>query len=298
MAIELELKLALPADMHDDFRALDLLAGSIENRQALTNTYFDTPDLQLRQARIALRIRRQGDRIIQTLKTSGSSHGGLHDRQEWEWDLPEAALNLDLVQKQLPHLEVDWSQVSTLFDTNFERDSWMIETVNSSIELVLDNGHVKHEDQTDAISEIELELKEGDASELFVVAEIMADSLPLRISQISKAARGYRLLKGATMPTQTVSDNGLDALTRLQDLLEWFEFSHDEAAVTPMIEALGEVRELMPEPFRLELQPLFDNTITELKESPDVQTAKTQLWDRALCQALLRISAYLYLNRQ
>lgn len=298
MPTELELKLSLPANLHDDFRALDLLAGGIEDEQELYNAYFDTPDQQLHQARIALRIRKSGERFIQTLKTRGSNDGGLHDRQEWEWEIPQAALNIDLVRQQMPDTNFCWDKLAVLFETDFSRAAWMIETVNSSIEVVLDSGMVKHKGHVDAISEVELELKDGKPEELFTIAEILTDSLPLRICLISKAQRGYRLLHGAPMPQQVESDTCLQALTALQNLIEWFEYTADSAAILPLTSALTQLQQLLPGPFHLDIRPQLVTMAEKLTTTTDTQVAQLLLWDREFCQALLRISAYLYLNKQ
>lgn len=297
MPTELELKLSLPANLHDDFRALDMLAGGIEDEQELYNAYFDTPDQQLHQASIALRIRQHGERFIQTLKTRGSSDGGMHDRQEWEWDIPQAQLDLDLVRQQMPDANIDWNKLDVLFETDFSRGAWMIETVNSSIEVVLDSGKVKHGDKTDNLSEVELELKEGETEELFTIAEIFTDSLPLRIGLISKAQRGYRLLHGATMPEQVEPENCLQALTALQNLMEWFDYTDDSAAIPLLTNALKQLQQLIPGPFHLDIRPQLISMTEELNETKNVEAAQALLWNREFCQALLRISAYLYLNK-
>ncbi|MFY0099724.1 CYTH domain-containing protein, partial [Acinetobacter baumannii] len=49
-----------------------------------TGTYFDTPELLLRQNEAGLRVRRTGNEYIQTLKAGGGVSGGLHQRNEWE----------------------------------------------------------------------------------------------------------------------------------------------------------------------------------------------------------------------
>ena len=62
-------------------------------RHELLNQYFDTPARDLAQAKVALRIRRDGDDIIQTLKTRGHSVAGLSERNEYDWPLSKAKLD-------------------------------------------------------------------------------------------------------------------------------------------------------------------------------------------------------------
>src|SRR5690606_9326379 len=63
-------------------------------RHELLNQYFDTPERELAQAKVALRLRRDGDQLIQTLKSRGQSVAGLSERNEWDWYLDKAKLDL------------------------------------------------------------------------------------------------------------------------------------------------------------------------------------------------------------
>jgi inorganic triphosphatase YgiF len=63
-------------------------------RRELMNQYFDTPERDLAQAKVALRLRKDGDEVIQTLKTRGQSVAGLSERNEYDWKLPKAKLDV------------------------------------------------------------------------------------------------------------------------------------------------------------------------------------------------------------
>ncbi|UTW10591.1 CYTH domain-containing protein [Marinobacterium rhizophilum] len=209
MAREVELKLSLDPQQALALRALPWL-GEPEpgGSRPLHNQYFDTPDRLLAQHRVALRIREQDGRYIQTLKTRGSSQGGLHQRNEWEWDLPEPALDYTLLST------ADWPEalqstaiqrrIVPAFRTDFERTTWMLrESAHGGepvlIELVLDQGEVTATAAgvSTALCELELELKQGTAPDLYRVAMQLAQSVPVLVSDISKAERGYRLLGAA-----------------------------------------------------------------------------------------------------
>ncbi|MFH7391267.1 CYTH domain-containing protein, partial [Pseudomonas syringae group genomosp. 7] len=60
---------------------------SVWDRVDLSNLYFDTPEGELAQDKVALRIRRDGDQIIQPMMTRGQSVGGLSERNEYNWGL-------------------------------------------------------------------------------------------------------------------------------------------------------------------------------------------------------------------
>lgn len=204
--METELKLLIaPADVAA-FRRLALLKQWATARPAtrlLRNTHFDTPDLLLKNHGMALRVRRVGRGAIQTLKADDQVASGLHQRQEWETRVaglqPDLAPLLALVgagsiwEKVLcaPGLAQD---LAPIFDGEIRRTTWMLRLPQGAVvELVLDQGELRHGDAREPISEVELELKAGDAGVLFKLALQLQEQLPLRIGNLSKAARGYAL---------------------------------------------------------------------------------------------------------
>ena len=88
----------------------------------LLNQYFDTPERELSAARVALRLRRDGEAIIQTLKCRGTSVAGLSERNEHEWQLDKVKLDLKKLDDscwpaQLANL--DKKTIKPLFTTDF-----------------------------------------------------------------------------------------------------------------------------------------------------------------------------------
>jgi triphosphatase len=210
MEYEIELKLLTSENAGEVIETKllpQLNASVIQDTLVLTNHYFDTPDRMLRQHDIGLRIRGNNQKFEQTLKTSGKSIGGLHQR-------PEYNVQLDALIKQnfeIPKLKLfplsAWpktidvnelqTKIETLFSTHFERKVYLLEFSNGDIvELVWDLGEVRSGNKSAPICEIELELKKGNTKALFDLAKRIVGLLPTSIGTDSKAARGYNLRDG------------------------------------------------------------------------------------------------------
>ena len=243
MAKEIELKLAIPAQAGELLKQHKVLqqAHSYDSKN-LQNIYFDTDDLELNKAKIALRVRKAGDRYIQTLKTSGSGSGGLHQRGEWEWPVKGPRLELDKIDPALWPEQLDThnlaERIKPVFETNFTRKKWLLsvshEHLSAEIELVQDLGAAIAGQQQDPISEIELELISGDTDLLFKVAHDLSDELPLIISNISKAVRGFRLIQPEKNYTRQPPIAGFDDIKGLikaaQHELDHFVLVRDQLA--------------------------------------------------------------------
>lgn len=208
MATEVELKLLInPADI-PRLRRHPLLkahaAGRARSRDLLS-IYFDTPDLTLRQQRVALRVRRIGARWVQTVKGGGGVRAGLHQRGEWEDEVAQDRPDLTKISDPSLHKLFSSTAVrdrlQAVFTTEFRRTTWALQWDNGdALELALDQGAVKSGGKTAPLCEIELELKQGDPARLFQTALELQQTIPLRLENVNKADRGYRLSQAATPP--------------------------------------------------------------------------------------------------
>ena len=198
--MEVELKLALAPKGPAALAQHPHLAAHTAHKQTLTNTYFDTPQGDLAKARIALRLRQVDGQVLQTVKTAGQGGGGLSQREEWEWQVAGPQLDLASLTK-LPPFQGELSGVidslTPQLSTDFTRHSWQLtETAQgqeSHIELVLDEGEIISGGYRTSICEAELELKGGEPQALWALALTLAEEVPLRPSDSSKASRGNAL---------------------------------------------------------------------------------------------------------
>lgn len=216
--MEVELKLLVApeqlarVDRHPAVRALRR-GGA--RKLALATIYFDTPEFELAASGIALRLRSDGRRWTQTLKAGGGAAAGLHAREELEWDLLGGDLNVALVE-DTPYAELFArhgiaARLGPVFRTEFERRVRTLAFPDGTLaELALDRGAIRAGEREAPISEVELELKAGDASRLFALARALARDIPLRLGQASKAERGYALARGRPAGPQKARPVALD----------------------------------------------------------------------------------------
>ncbi len=197
MPTETELKCRLqPQQVADLSALLDQLAQP-QGHSTLKNRYFDTPHSALANARAALRIREQDGQFEQTLKTRGSSQAGLQQRGEWNWSLNADQLDISLLQQD--EVAAHWpagvqaSELAEIFATDFNRQRWLWQKDNAQVEIVIDTGSVRAGSKTLPLCELELELQQGDAAVLWQLLQQLGAQVPLWLSDISKAERGYRL---------------------------------------------------------------------------------------------------------
>ena len=189
---ELELKFSLPLALQDK---LDDADANAWDRERVWSCYYDTPDGELTRARMAVRVRRHGERWLQTVKAEGA---GQFERYEWERaiDGPEphrdALPPADTEPGAIAHRS--FSLWRPLFETDFERRSRSIEpSPGLVIEIAQDIGELRCGDRTEAIREVELECLQGGRAEFFEWALDWAKALQACLLIPTKNERGLRL---------------------------------------------------------------------------------------------------------
>jgi len=196
-ASEVELKLEFdPADTAR-IASHPVLAAAKPEEQRLTSTYYDTPDSALHKAGVYLRVREIDGRFVQTVKAA-KNKTELLERLEWERQISSRMPELDQVAgTALEPLLTPKVRASLqpIFETRIRRAIYRIEHEGSDIEAAIDRGEIATRTYTRPISEIELELKQGERKELFRLARTLAETTPLRLEVKTKAERGYELLR-------------------------------------------------------------------------------------------------------
>ncbi|MBX6322410.1 MAG: CYTH and CHAD domain-containing protein, partial [Rhodospirillaceae bacterium] len=196
---EVELKLRLPPAEAPRLRRSPLLRG-IGGRPVtrhLRSVYYDTPDHALRRHDMALRVRDDGRRRVQTLKVPSGPSNGLHVYREIEcrvegpWPdlsrIDDEGLQAFFAANGVPGALVP------VFEAAVERVLRHVRLGDSAIEVAIDVGCLRAGGGERPICEAELELRHGRPARLFELALDLQDEAPVAIEPRTKAARGYAL---------------------------------------------------------------------------------------------------------
>ena len=194
---EIEIKLELSPATLPRLKKIPLLVApkGATRRSAEVSVYFDTDKHKLRKKGLMLRVRRIGNRYIQTIKATGRS--GLFERDEWESDLASAQPDLDLARGTALEPLIGRKfrrQLHSVFETRVARTVYPLSSSTGEIEFTVDRGTIAAGDRSAPLCEIELELKRGSQAELFNVARELMQAVPARLEFRSKSQRGYELL--------------------------------------------------------------------------------------------------------
>ncbi len=182
---------------------------------ALAALYFDTADGLLAQHRVALRLRKEGRRWVQTLKAAG---GSALDRLEHNVPIRVAAGTRPVpvlarhdgteVGRRLREALGDRPEDALIerYATDVTRLAVRLQWPDSEVEAAFDIGQVRAGDRALPICELELEHCAGGLHELFELARLWRGAGQLWLDARPKSQRGSQLaeglLHGAAVPSR------------------------------------------------------------------------------------------------
>jgi triphosphatase len=222
---EIELKLAIvkgaPRDARRSLHNIPLRCARIED------VYYDTGNFQLRKHGLVLRLRRDGDHWLQTLKAPTRVAGVVPVRGEWEVALegPKPVLDLERFDiaplRLLTRVGLEAAALQPVFRTRVTRHRGVVMRGDSELEVAVDSGELRarRDGRTvrSTVRELELELKTGRSEDLLDLALSLGSKkgdLTLVPAMRSKAERGYALAMARDLDVVRASARGFAAELR------------------------------------------------------------------------------------
>ncbi|HEY2864095.1 MAG TPA: CHAD domain-containing protein [Casimicrobiaceae bacterium] len=201
MPTEVELKLSATTAAFAAVRRHPAVAQARAGRArstSIVSRYYDTTQDELREHGVALRLRRRGNRWLQTVKGAGEAVAGLHRRAEHEWPVTRARI------EPAPLATTPWAELfaatagrlTLVFVTDVIRTEHPLQFIDGTrAVLSFDAGTIRAGRRRAPLCEIEIELVEGDAQRLYEMAIALCTDIPLAIAHASKADQGYALAR-------------------------------------------------------------------------------------------------------
>jgi triphosphatase len=200
---EIELKFQVPASRRVALGKA--VATATAQRVSLRARYFDTADRRLGLAGLALRVRKEGRRWVQTLKGSGD---GIWQRLEHEVVLRVApgvqpvadpALHDGTEAGDALRRALGDGELQPVYGTEVVRTQRLLRSPGCVVELAFDQGTLTAGDRRWPLCELEFELKGGDPLALAALAARWAQRFGLTLDIRTKAERGDRLARGVRL---------------------------------------------------------------------------------------------------
>lgn len=167
--------------------------------QTLVNVYYDTPERWFLLHGLTLRVRWDGERWIQGLKSRVEPQDGVFRRWEWEQEIPSGRPVAARIADGLGGTTVapeHFATIAPIFETRFTRLNARLEPQGRGgavIAATFDDGAIVSGSRSEPVSELELELVSGSEADLSLLAGRLAKAFGLRPGNASKAQRGYQL---------------------------------------------------------------------------------------------------------
>ena len=191
-AFELELKFTgAPQDVArlQNARFLKALSGGDGRWARLNSAYFDTKDGRLAAEEIALRLREESGKRIQTVKRATAA--GAIVREEFECEIGDRdAFPQPTGDEEIDHLlKAVSGELEAIAKIRVDRWTQTLKFGGSEFELALDLGAASAPSLSQAeapIAEVEIEFKRGEMADLFELGRLIVDNAPVRLAARTK----------------------------------------------------------------------------------------------------------------
>ena len=162
---------------------------------AMETTYFDTADGALSRRHMTLRLRRENEETVCTLKTP------LPDGSRGEWECPATDLTAGIEALLVLGAPVELKALTqqglmVVCGARFTRQAIDLPTADGLAELALDHGVLLGGGKEIPLREAELELKSGSEEALLTLSRTIATTYGLQPEPESKFRRASVLAQG------------------------------------------------------------------------------------------------------
>jgi len=136
---------------------------------------------------------------IMAVKSAGSPADGPFLSKEIEVCSPSFRPDLTLFDKTTADGLIEMvgnGSLKAQFETQVTRRTAVITSGRSQIEIAFDKGSIVSGKKSAPLTEVELELKQGSETDLYDLAMMLAEELPLWLDFVSKGERGFHIVTG------------------------------------------------------------------------------------------------------
>ncbi|MBI5259936.1 MAG: inorganic triphosphatase [Burkholderiales bacterium] len=221
MSVEIELKYQVPAAQLTALRRALATPGA--RRQPMAARYFDTDGQHLAAARVALRLRREGQHWVQTLKCEPPARAAAGPLLRLEHNVPvagavaepelarhagtEAGERLAQVLAAAAGADGTPPPLRERYATEVSRITRIVRHQGATVELALDVGELRAGGRSAPVCELEFELLAGPPQGLLALAARWVTRFGLVLDLRSKSERGSLLAaaQAVSAPTMAVA---------------------------------------------------------------------------------------------
>lgn len=212
MPLEIEVKLTIPDKAtFNRLLAIPMLGAYVlgpVQAVSVVDRFYDTADMAMLSGGYACRLRREGDRVVVTMKRMGSTTDGIHRREELEVAMPKGADPSAWPESQARALALELSRgrpLEMLFELYQRRHRRAVRQALRSVgQLSLDEVVAVLGERTLSWLELEIELTGGEVSDLLTLSDLLQRAFGLCPQPKSKFARALEWRREVLAPARDV----------------------------------------------------------------------------------------------
>jgi len=219
------LELGIPAEAVARLRRHPLVAALTQGRPRRAReraVYFDTADLALAHAGIALCVRRVGRASVQSVARldAGAAAGRSTADTVLPNDAPDPTRIPDEALRDAVTRAAAGRALAPAFELDLSHETRLLREDANEVSLALDSGTVRLPGGETSLATLVFEVRTGDPSYPAQLALELLDAFPLRLAALHPAARARALLLGESARPRKAGAIATPPDATLEDLLD------------------------------------------------------------------------------